>query len=216
MSADERARAASFVFAKDRDRYVAARGQLRALLGAYLDTPPHALRFAYGAFGKPLLEGQADGDGLCFNLAHSGGVVLFAVAWARRVGVDVEQVRANLDCAALADQVFSDREQRAFAALPEGEARRYFFGVWACKEAYIKATGRGFSQPPQQVEVCTAADGSRSLHAPAEEQALPWSLHAIDAGPGYAAAVVAEGDCVPVRLFAFRHTGSAFSARPDC
>src|SRR5262245_7458138 len=55
LTSDERERAARFVFPRDQARYAATRGRLRVLLGRYLAADPTALRFAYGARGKPAL-----------------------------------------------------------------------------------------------------------------------------------------------------------------
>src|SRR3954470_7160412 len=93
LSGDELDRADRFRFARDRRRFVAGRGILRALLGGYLDRPPEAVGFRYGAFGKPLL----DGSGPWFNVSHSGPVALFAFSSAVEIGVDVELVAAQPD-----------------------------------------------------------------------------------------------------------------------
>ena len=83
----EQARAARFHFERDRRHYVAARGLLRRLLGAALDQPASALVFEYGAHGKPALSPAfMPGPPLCFNLSHSAGWAMFALAWDREVG----------------------------------------------------------------------------------------------------------------------------------
>ena len=53
LTPDERSRAARFVFPEDRGNFIAARGILRELLGAYLQRPPASLAFEYGLRGKP-------------------------------------------------------------------------------------------------------------------------------------------------------------------
>src|SRR5438876_1219350 len=60
---DERRRARQFAFARDRRRFMAARAQLRRLLGARLGVDPRCVEFAYGRRGKPALArrfGAAD------------------------------------------------------------------------------------------------------------------------------------------------------------
>src|ERR1700691_867822 len=74
LSSDETARAKRFVYAKDRNHFVAARGILRQLLGAYLLLPPAELRFRYENLGKPALDAIASDSDLQFNLSHSGGL----------------------------------------------------------------------------------------------------------------------------------------------
>jgi len=56
LAPDEKARANRFVFRQDRNRYVAARGALRELLGRYLDRSPAAIEFDYTTKGKPSLR----------------------------------------------------------------------------------------------------------------------------------------------------------------
>jgi 4'-phosphopantetheinyl transferase len=195
LSADERARAARFHFAQDRERWVTARSLLRRLLARYLDTDPARLRLIYGAYGKPALEEE---PWLRFNLSHSGGIVLFAVAGGREVGVDVERVRDDIDAEDLAPAVFSHQERQALRVAAPGEKNALFFALWTAKEAYIKARGLGFSYPVQQLTV-TLAGGTDAIltrsEAPDREESLPplslWRLHGIE---GHEAALAAEGD----------------------
>src|SRR5207245_1169665 len=89
LSADERDRARSFRLPRDRERFVAARGWLRRVLGSYGGRPPADLVFGYGPRGKPALAGEGV-DGFRFNLAHASGHALLAVARGRELGVDLE------------------------------------------------------------------------------------------------------------------------------
>ena len=107
LSDDERERAARFARPEDGERWAAARGILRALLGAYVDADPHALRLEQGPHGKPRLAGE---DRLRFNLSHSGDVVLYAFALDREVGVDVELPRRAVDHVAIARRILGDGE----------------------------------------------------------------------------------------------------------
>src|SRR5438105_4251124 len=72
-----------------RDRFIAGRGLLRALLGRYLRLDSASLRFRYGPHGKPALEG----DAIRFNLSHSHGLSLFAFTRAAEIGIDLERIR---------------------------------------------------------------------------------------------------------------------------
>jgi len=93
LSADECARSEKYRLKRDGDRFVAARGILRELLGGYLGVGPADLRFRYGPFGKPFLITTPETDDLLFNLAHAEGLAIYAVSRARNVGVDLERVR---------------------------------------------------------------------------------------------------------------------------
>src|SRR3984893_1512065 len=75
LNKDEVSRAERFVFPRDRDHFIAARGRLRELLGKYLNRPPSAVQFKTGPYGKlSLLD---DRDPLRFNLSHSHGLALY-------------------------------------------------------------------------------------------------------------------------------------------
>jgi 4'-phosphopantetheinyl transferase len=202
LSPDELERAARFVFAPDRERFVLARGYLRQILGAYLGLSPASLQFAYNVHGKPSLAQQPAGAALSFNLAHSGDLALYAVARGRRVGVDIERVRLDLDYPAILSGVFTAREQAALATLPEDQRRLAFFNGWARKEAYLKARGQGLSYPPDRVEVTLLPGEPVAFNLPGDEAAAStWALYALDAGAGYTAAVAIEGSAPRLRLY---------------
>lgn len=195
LAPDERGRAGRFHFKRDGDRFVVARGLLRAVLGGYLNVGPEALRFEYGARGKPSLAAEHDADGLRFNLSHSGGVALFAVARGREVGVDVERVSPRVECENIAGRFFSPREVAGLLALPPPRREAAFFDCWTRKEAYIKARGEGLSLPLDAFDVSLAPGEPAALLAnrldPAEVSR--WSLRGLAPWPGFAAAVAAEG-----------------------
>src|SRR5438477_256189 len=76
--------------------FIIARGVLRILLGRYLDVAPTAVRFRYNPFGKPALAQDSGADALHFNVSHTDGVALYAVARRRRVGLDLERIRVDM------------------------------------------------------------------------------------------------------------------------
>ena len=88
LSEDERDRAARFLRDRDRNRYVAARGQLRMVLGHRLEIAPAQIQFAYGLHGKPALAGASASTNLHFNLSHAEDLALVAVTSAGPVGVE--------------------------------------------------------------------------------------------------------------------------------
>jgi 4'-phosphopantetheinyl transferase len=195
LAADEIARATRFYFEKDRRHFIVARGVLRIILSRYLGIDPRQLEFSYGAYGKPALATSPGKDWLCFNLSHSHELALYAITHGREVGIDIEQMRANVDGDAIAERYFSPREVMAFHAIPADLRRQAFFDCWTRKEAYIKARGEGLSFPLNRFDVSLAPGEPpallRTLGDPHE--AGRWSLQALFPGAGYAAALVVEG-----------------------
>ncbi len=193
---DERRRADRFASAEDRRRFAVGRGLLRTILGRYLDRAPGSLRFVANAHGKPGLDpGSGVDPTLRFNLAHSGSLVVYALARGRELGVDIEWVRPEFGGEAIAGRFFAPGEVAALRALPPEARALAFFHGWSRKEAYIKALGQGLALPLDGFEVALAPDRPAALlatpHAPAE--AARWSLVALPTEPGYVAAACVEG-----------------------
>ena len=202
LAMDERIRAAQFVFRGDRERYIVGRGQLRILLGHYLDKPPHTLRFSYNAYGKPDLDDSGT-SGLSFNVAHARGLVLYAITQRRHIGIDVEYVSADAAYEEIARRFFSLGEYHALRSLPVTMRRQAFFLCWSRKEAYVKAVGRGLSLAPHTFDVSVDPRLPPALLSAGEavDEIGHWSLYDLAPGPGYVAALAAQGHPVTVRLW---------------
>lgn len=147
LDAAERGRADRFRFDADRARFVAARGQLRAVLGHYVGVPPELIAFESGPYGKPALA-RHRGDGrVQFSLSHSHGVGAVAVGLEDELGIDIERVRPFDDALRVAQRLFTPVEQEVLRAQPEGRRLDLFFRYWTGKEAVVKSVGLGLSQP---------------------------------------------------------------------
>ena len=184
LTPDETERAQRFAFDRDRDRWVAARGWLRHLLGAYLDLDPAELRLHASESGKPELAGVD--HWLRFNVSHSADLAVFAVARDREVGVDVERIDGHDP---VPRRFLTDAEQAALARIAPAERPGAALRCWTAREAYVKALGSGLRGTAQ--ELVTAAT---LLGKPDEgRDSTAWTLHAFDAGPGYVATIVVQG-----------------------
>jgi 4'-phosphopantetheinyl transferase len=154
LDAQERARAARFVFEHDRRRYQAAHVAMRALLAeATALGEASTLRFEHNAFGKPSL---ADAPDWHFSLSHSGDAALLAIDRAAPVGVDVEVERAMDDVDALADAHFTDAERAQLQRTPADARTRAFLLTWTRKEACLKAVGTGLGTDARHLETARA------------------------------------------------------------
>ena len=194
-------RAARFHFERDRHRFIAGRGLLRALLGRYLQEDPRALEFTYAPHGKPAVGGVFAGTGLEFNLAHCEELALIAITRTGALGVDLERVRKLDEAEALVDRFFSPRESAAFRALPEDQKPMAFFNLWTRKEAWLKATGEGIAHSLHRVEVSfLPGEPARLLRLPKDLQSgEPWELHDLAPAQGFAGALAVAATNIRVR-----------------
>ena len=177
---DERQRAGRFRLARDRRRYVVARGRLRQLLATRLGTYPRSVELSCGAHGKPCLAPGSSAVDLRFNVSHSGDFALFAFCRGHEVGVDVEAVQPMQDADAVARHFFSRGELQAYRALAPRDRELGFFTCWTRKEAYLKARGGGLQSPLSECDV------------PPDGSGTGWSLQSFSPAPGHAAALAVE------------------------
>jgi 4'-phosphopantetheinyl transferase len=195
LAPEEKRRAASFRFERDRNRYVAGRGTLRRILGGYLKTSPAAVRLGNGPYGKPFLVGEF-ADSAQFNLAHCEDIALLALTRGCMVGVDLERVRGMDDADSMAAGFCSKREYAEFKAMPESERDAGFFRLWTRKEAWLKATGEGIGECLNQVEVTfQSSQPARFLGLPSKEKETPneWTLQELAPAPGFLGALALAG-----------------------
>jgi 4'-phosphopantetheinyl transferase len=143
LSLDERARAESFRFEQDRHRFISCRGILRELLGNYLGLRPTSLSFTYAQNGKP----QIDGNRLHFNLSHTRGVFLIAVALDQPVGIDVERIDRALDFRQVARRFLPAEDSAAVNSSRAELMARTFYECWTRHEARLKLEGLPIGSP---------------------------------------------------------------------
>ncbi len=160
---------------RDRDRFVVAHGALRRILSRYCGIAPEAIRLRRAARGKPHLEPESR---VRFNLSHSDGLALVAVARDSEVGVDVERIRQISDAVQIARRVLPPEEAAALAALPPEARQEHFFRLWTRFEARLKAGGQGLGDQPAAGRAMDLEAGAGYVAAvaaaPAAERVLTW------------------------------------------
>lgn len=190
LSTSERERAARFADPDQRRRYAVAHTALRAILGHECELPAAQLRFRIEAGGRPFLEmpgGPAPPD---FNLSHSGEWALVAVGpphW--RVGVDVEQIRPDLDFLAMARHMYQAVEVERLLMADPPLQRTEYFQLWSAKEAYVKALGLGLAGF-RDVLVLREHNAVRGTVLSRSAPDTVWPVRWLDVAPGYVAAIV--------------------------
>jgi 4'-phosphopantetheinyl transferase len=192
LSEAELRRGARLLDAKKRDEFMVGRGLVREVLAELLCVEPREVEFCEGEFGKPYLRGQEGlEDWLRFNVSHSGGKLLLAVTRGCEIGVDLEEIREDLAFRPMAERYFSLREKEELFGLDPAEQLEAFYRCWTRKEAYMKGTGSGFSQPSTGFDVSLLPGAPPALlgHRGDPGVVQRWSIVDLDAGPGCCAAL---------------------------
>ena len=192
----EIARAKRFVHAVSRDNFVVAHGVLRHLLARYSGARPGDLKFAADPNGKPALAAAAGADRLVsFNLTHSQGRALIAVADGRAVGIDLERIKADVKALPIARRYFAPAELAAIEAAPASLQAETFFRYWVAKEALLKGQGLGLRFPIDEFEVHFDERSVRArigIRAPSRLSA-DWTLQMLPVESGWVGAAAVRG-----------------------
>ena len=152
LSMEEGDRADEISFPEARARFMAARRIVRFALSKWRAADPSELEIIPDENGKPFLVAN---DPIHFSITHSSDHI--AVAFSRnRIGLDLEQVR-EVDGASLASRFLSPEEA---ARVAQSEDPNLFFKLWTCREAAIKADGRGLSKLLAITSVTEAGRGN--------------------------------------------------------
>ncbi len=194
LSDEERGRCERFHREEDARAFAEARAILRGTLACYVAQAPGELVFETGLHGKPRLVAH-EPRGVCFNLSHSGDWILLAISCKREVGVDIEQMSQVEDLSLLAERVLSLEERAEFEGLARPDQPRAFFRLWARKEAALKALGLGLIRDPRGLTVGLEEANPGTFVRP--RGGPTWegiALRDLEAPPGFAAAVAAEGE----------------------
>ncbi len=200
LAPDERIRANKYLFTKDRQYFIAARGILRSLLAQYLNILPGKIIFNYGPTGKPKVAMPS--TSLQFNLSHSGSTALYAMSWDMTLGIDIEISKKGFSLESMASIVFSTQEQLKLKTYPATQRMTVFLRGWTRKEAFIKAIGEGLSFPLKRIEVPFEKDIKDTQinvkHDTGSESHA--RLYCLESFSGHAAALVINGVPASVTL----------------
>jgi 4'-phosphopantetheinyl transferase len=145
LNAAERDRWERYVSKDAKLQYLVARALVRTTLSLYSRIPEDAWQFGTNRYGRPHVSKPERFSDIQFNVSHTSGLVICAVARNCVIGIDVENMRRDLDVGSLAPAVFSSMELAGLAEATSKDRRDRFFSYWTLKEAYIKARGMGLS-----------------------------------------------------------------------
>lgn len=195
LTAEERATVRRYKHTHVRHQALLARTLLRWVLSQYCPVDPADWRFGRGTFGKPFVAAP-EGAFPAFNLSHSAGIVVCAVAWAQHVGVDVEGMGRRPNCTQLAQRYFAASEAADIARLSEAEQRDRFLRYWTLKEAYIKATGRGLTEPLNSFAFELRPDGDPIIHFSDGRNREDWRFGEVLIAGSHRVSVATQGSLV--------------------
>ena len=183
LSRDELQKAYRYRFEKDKIHYITGRALLRIIAAEYLDEAPGKINFSYKNKGKPFIKGSA----VKFNLAHSGGIAVYAFAKNMDIGIDTELVREMPDALKIAMRFFSEEEVKEISELSEDKIIEAFFNCWTRKEAFIKAVGEGLSFPLKDFTVTLKLGDEPKLRSIKNnsDEAKEWSVFKLDSPQNY-------------------------------
>ncbi len=143
---EERERYSRFHFERDRHQYLITRSLVRNTLSLYSsETSPSDWRFEKNKYGKPYIKN--DNLDIEFNVTHTNGMIVLALASRCNIGVDAEYTKRKIQHSLMAKNLFSPAEEIDFSKLINSKKDNHFFSLWTLKEAYTKAYGMGLSIP---------------------------------------------------------------------
>ena len=135
----ERVQSNRYRHADDRRRFIVGRAVFRIIASVLMETAPLDISIRSTRYGRPVIDRTT----LSINVSHSGDWILVAAADRTSVGVDVEAYSSSVDVVGVSAAVFSDWECQTLLGFAPSRQSRLFFDIWARKEAFIKADGRG-------------------------------------------------------------------------
>ena len=194
LSDEEREKAGSFYFRRDRERFTMRRGILRVLLGGYLQNEPGDLRFAYQRSGKPRMETLTGDPPLYFNLSHSHGFAVYALSSSHEVGIDLESTETGISIEEFAETFLTQREIREVFRCPSNRRKEVLLQYWTFREATFKARGLGNSVASKSFEVSLRRNRPTVRMKTGNPDArASLSLHRLEAPKGFVSALAVEG-----------------------
>jgi 4'-phosphopantetheinyl transferase len=203
LSDDELKRAEQFTFPNKKDEYVVTRGLLRRALSLVLKQDPASFSFSYSESKKPYLTTEVDSQSLAFNVSHSHGQALVAISLNRKLGIDIEKIRPEVEYEKLAARFFSKAEHKALMQCAQAERVAAFFATWTRKEAFVKAVGKGIAFGLSEFDVnVDASEPPRMLHTRWDANDVKnWHMASIESVNSHMATVVADGRTFQLRLW---------------
>jgi len=174
-------------------RFLARRAARRGILGQMLGIEPRELPFCTAPEGKPTLAPPL-ADRLRFNASASGRFAALIAAPRGELGIDLQEHStppADLDALV---PMLPPEESRELQHVQTSRRHAAFHDLWACREALLKATGRGLV-PPLSSTAIELHPSPRALRvAGFPSNAIPWQIRLLPCPQGWSlAAAIPHG-----------------------
>lgn len=184
---------------EQKNQALTMRVRLRQLLAQYLMLTPNDIEFCSGEFGKPYVNNSS----VFFNLSHSGNTALVAISLCEDLGVDIERWRYIDNVDGMVKRNFSDTEKQQWLKVDKEQQEELFFNLWACKESFIKATGRGLGMGVSRCGFST--DSPHTLQKCPKEygRADEWSCVSLDIADKVSASVMIRRQRCEATVYTF-------------
>jgi 4'-phosphopantetheinyl transferase len=157
------------VYTLDSGDSATVRDAARRILARQLGVSPSMVELYVTPKGKPLLRND---EALHFSISHSRDVSMIAVTRVAAVGVDIEQLRAVPNAAAILKRFFTHEEISAILTDDQRDLR--FIEAWTRAESRVKVRGASVWEaatpdPSTTVRLIAAPDGFAAAVAVASE-----------------------------------------------
>jgi 4'-phosphopantetheinyl transferase len=151
----ERSRAAAYVHAVDRNRFVVGAALVRCALAGHTGLAPDRVRVdrTCDRCGKPHGRVRTPDAPVSVSVSHAGEAVLVATATGVAIGVDVEPVEIGPDLRSVALATLTAGELGSMAGLSDSSFGHRFLQHWVAKEAILKASGHGLRLPMAGIDL---------------------------------------------------------------
>jgi 4'-phosphopantetheinyl transferase len=118
---------------------------IKTIIHEKLKIQPEEIIISRNVYGKPYLTNKSN---FHFNVSHSGKWSVCAVG-DRPLGIDIELIdRINMKTAEkIAERFFSKEECEELFLRDYKDRLAYFCEIWTLKESFLKALGKGLTNP---------------------------------------------------------------------
>lgn len=153
LSDDECQKEESLHTVEARRQYVVTRALVRTTLSRYTSHRPVELVFDVSENGKPSLSPKHNlPEPIYYNVSHTSGAIVLAVAKNRMIGVDIEKLKERgITGSGFLDRFFHADEARAIHSTVPRLRAAQFYQYWTLKESYVKAVGSTLPAAMKQV-----------------------------------------------------------------